>query len=111
MKDALNAVIDEIASGGIKETITLLPKTKRRSKKVVDGDNSEWNDTSSETQQPKSAVKNARKRGAAEIATSSSRQVNKPKRARKQTSAKLLEKNDTRKGKGKFSKMRNGKSR
>ncbi|CAG9531615.1 unnamed protein product [Cercopithifilaria johnstoni] len=96
VKNALDAVIDGTASGEISETVSLLPKMN-----VVDGDNSEWNDTVSEIQQPESAVMKiaSRKRSAAQGAPSTSGQVSKPKRARKQTGAKLLGKNNMKKGK------------
>lgn len=95
MKDALDSVIDEIASGGkVNETVNLLPKMKRRSKNVVVDGNSQRNDIVSKIQQPESVVTrtDAKKRKVAENAQSSSEQVDKPKRARKRTGAKLLKK-------------------
>uniref|UniRef100_A0A8R1TVW9 snRNA-activating protein complex subunit 4 n=1 Tax=Onchocerca volvulus TaxID=6282 RepID=A0A8R1TVW9_ONCVO len=95
VKDALDSVIDEIASGGkVNETVNLLPKMKRRSKNVVVDGNSQRNDIVSKIQQPESVVTrtDAKKRKVAENAQSSSEQVDKPKRARKRTGAKLLKK-------------------
>ncbi|VDO26663.1 unnamed protein product [Onchocerca flexuosa] len=94
VKDALDSVIDEIASGGVSETVNLLPKMKRRSKNVVDDNNSQRNDIVSKIQQPESTVRgtDGRKRKVTDIAQSSSGEVDKPKRARKRTGAKLLKK-------------------
>ncbi|VBB27240.1 unnamed protein product [Acanthocheilonema viteae] len=102
VKDALEAVIDEIVSGAISETISLLPKMN-----AVD-DNSEWSDTVPEIQQ---CVKKTgpRKRSAAEEASSTSGQAGKLKRAKKQTGVKSPEKNEMKKGRGKFARKRNSK--
>ncbi|KAM3718017.1 snRNA-activating protein complex subunit [Dirofilaria immitis] len=103
VKDALDAVIDEIASGGISEVVNLLPKTKKgRSKKILDDDDSQRNDTLTEI--PESAVTktSTRKRRAAKDAESSIEQVVKSKRAKKRTDPKLLEKDNRKRGKGKF---------
>lgn len=105
MNDALDSVIDEIASSGISETVSSLSKMN-----VVDGDNSEWNETLSANQQSESSVMKTRKRSAAKDVPSTSGQANRPKRGRKQTGVKLLEKNDTKKEKGKFSRTRDDKS-
>ncbi|EFO20880.2 hypothetical protein LOAG_07607 [Loa loa] len=111
VKDALDAVIDGIANG-ISESAELLPKKKERAKDVVDGDSSGWNEAVSEIQKPESSMvkTGSRKRSAAADAPSSSGQVGKSKRARKQTDVKLLEKDDTKRGKKKFAKRQDSKS-
>ncbi|MCP9259698.1 hypothetical protein DINM_003056 [Dirofilaria immitis] len=80
VKDALDAVIDEIASGGIND------------------DDSQRNDTLTEI--PESAVTktSTRKRRAAKDAESSIEQVVKSKRAKKRTDPKLLEKDNRKRG-------------
>lgn len=106
MKDTLDAVIDEVASSGTSEGVSFSKMN------VANRYDSEWNDTVSEIQQPKSAVMKAgsRKRSTAEGAPSTSGQAGRPKRARKQTDAKWLGKDSTKKGKGKFTGTRKDKN-
>ncbi|VDN94455.1 unnamed protein product [Brugia pahangi] len=107
VKDVLDAIIDEITSGEINdESVNLSAKMKKRSNSVVADANSEHNDSVSEIKQPKSVVMK-RKRNAAENIASSSGQIGKTKRARKEADVKSsLKQSDTKRGKKKFTRKR-----
>lgn len=106
--DTLDAVIDEIACG-TNEAAKPLPKMKKFLKNASSGDNSKWNYSVSEIQQHETtAMKTvSKKRG---VDKDAYEKISKPRKEKKQKSAKLMEGSDTKSGKRITIRKRNSKS-